>query len=147
MRAAFEARCAMKHGVLLQNTVNVGQGRALVATESQMSSAILFRHNPKTTTGVCVLPDSPKTPRALSTFHSMSVHIYACTVNMRPGTCASLHCLLDQRSHFLSCFCWPRKAYKASGQREQSVLSFPSRGFRNSQEKRNVLAPASSVLP
>ncbi len=74
-RAAFEARCAMKHCVLLENTVNVGQGRALVVTEYQMSSAILFRHNPKTATGVCVLPDSPKTPRALSTFHNMSVHL------------------------------------------------------------------------
>jgi len=36
---------------------------------------------------VCVLPDSPKTPRALSTFHCMSVCVYVCVANMPWHVC------------------------------------------------------------
>lgn len=65
----------------LQNTVNVGQGRALVASESQMSSAIPFRQNLKTATGCVSFLTHPKHPELCQPSIAW-VCVYVCVANM-----------------------------------------------------------------
>lgn len=118
---------AMKHSVLLQNTVNVGQGRALVASESQLSSAIPFQQNLKTATGCVSFLTHPKHPELCQPSIAW-VCVYACVANM-PWHVYESALLTWPKITLPKLLFLAKKSLQGIRSARTASSGFPSRGF------------------